>query len=59
MKKFIFLIAVSLTIIILSGCRDNEPETPVEPEVPETMQNTNGPTGPPYSEGPSAPPPST
>jgi PBP1b-binding outer membrane lipoprotein LpoB len=59
MKKLIILFAVSLSVIILSGCQDNEPETPEEPEVPETMQNINGPTGPPYSEGPSAPPPST
>lgn len=58
-KKILTSIFLTCFLLSLSGCAGAEDsEDIVENEIPESMQNISGPTGPPYSVGPSGPPPS-
>lgn len=57
-KKILALGILSCCLFVITGCgSEEEQEEVVETEIPESMRNVKGPTGPPYSIGPSEPPP--
>lgn len=55
------ILAFGITLcffFVFTACEKTKTEEVPEVEIPESMQNINGPSGPPYSVGPSGPPPS-